>query len=451
MAEGQLYIDIEAEKEVLSACLNLPEAACEAACLLRAEDFGRASHRQVFAAIASLEAERKDVDAVTVADRMSQQGTLERAGGRPMLAELASCSFALLAWRRAAEIMERHSMRRRLERAAAQIAGIAAEGADDANELAAAAEGALAEATKALAEPTSPDVSDLANQAMAEAMAAREGSAVAVKTGFDDLDRLTGGLRPGDLVVLAARPGVGKTALALNMALRAAKAGTHVAFYSLEMSGVQLMQRLIAIEAQVPLCSLRAGMLLQADWQAVAQAASIIGGLPLSIDDAGGLTPARLRAKARRAMRDAEHGRGLVVVDYLQLMAPSRSRREATRAIEVAEFSRSLKELAKEIGQPVVALSQLSRAIESRGGPKRPMLSDLRESGAIEQAADMVAFLDRSMDESEAAHENRPDLGVALVILAKHRNGPTGDVALAFNAPHNRFTSFYAGREGEQA
>lgn len=192
-------------------------------------------------------------------------------------------------------------------------------------------------------------------------------------------------------------------------------------------------------------------MLLQADWQAVAQAASIIGGLPLSIDDAGGLTPARLRAKARRAMRDAEHGRGLVVVDYLQLMAPSRSRREATRAIEVAEFSRSLKELAKEIGQPVVALSQLSRAIESRGGAKRPMLSDLRESGAIEQDADMVAFLDRSMDESEAAHENRPDLGVALVILAKHRNGPTGDVALAFNAPHNRFTSFYAGREGEQA
>ena len=173
MAEGQLYIDIEAEKEVLSACLNLPEAACEAACLLRAEDFGRASHRQVFAAIASLEAERKDVDAVTVADRMSQQGTLERAGGRPMLAELASCSFALLAWRRAAEIMERHSMRRRLERAAAQIAGIAAEGADDANELAAAAEGALAEATKALAEPTSPDVSDLANQARAEAMEQR--------------------------------------------------------------------------------------------------------------------------------------------------------------------------------------------------------------------------------------------------------------------------------------
>ena len=212
-----------------------------------------------------------------------------------------------------------------------------------------------------------------------------------------------------------------------------------MAFLSLEMSASQLVQRVLASEARVSLSKLRAGQVQDADWAAIIEASSNLSKLKIEFDDTPALSILELRAKARRELRDAE--KGLIIVDYLQLMQPPQARRDGNRAVEVAEISRGLKVLAKEMDMPVIALSQLSRAVEMRG-KKRPMLSDLRESGAIEQDADIVMFIDRSMDEMEAESEDRPDLGTAELIVAKHRNGPTRDITLAFNAEYTRFMDF---------
>ena len=212
-----------------------------------------------------------------------------------------------------------------------------------------------------------------------------------------------------------------------------------MAFLSLEMSASQLVQRILCAEARVSLANVRAGKVHDADWAAIVQASSELSNLNIYIDDTPALSILELRAKARRELRDAE--KGLIVVDYLQLMQPPKARADGNRAVEVGEISRGLKVLAKEMDMPVIALSQLSRAVEMRG-KKRPMLSDLRESGSIEQDADIVAFIDRSMDEAEAESEDRPDLGTAQLIVAKHRNGPTRDIPLAFNAEYTRFMDF---------
>ena len=270
-------------------------------------------------------------------------------------------------------------------------------------------------------------------------MAAQENKISGVASGFKDVDDLFHGFRGGDLVILAARPGVGKTAFALNLCTSAAKLGATVAFLSLEMSASQLVQRVLASEARVSLSKLRAGQVQDADWAAIIEASSNLSKLKIEFDDTPALSILELRAKARRELRDAE--KGLIIVDYLQLMQPPQARRDGNRAVEVAEISRGLKVLAKEMDMPVIALSQLSRAVEMRG-KKRPMLSDLRESGAIEQDADIVMFIDRSMDEMEAESEDRPDLGTAELIVAKHRNGPTRDITLAFNAEYTRFMDF---------
>lgn len=273
-------------------------------------------------------------------------------------------------------------------------------------------------------------------------------------TGFTDVDKLFWGLRGGDLLILAARPGVGKTSFALNVATNAAKAGAAVALFSLEMGANQLVQRILCAEARVNLGQLRAGNLQEGDWNAIMNAAATLSGLELYIDDTPGLSLLEMRAKARRQLRDKK--KGLIIVDYLQLMQPPSNRRDGNRAVEVAEISRGLKVLAKEMDMPLLALSQLSRAVEMRGS-KRPMLSDLRESGSIEQDADIVMFIDRSMDEMEAETDGRPDWGTAELIVAKHRNGATRDITLSFNPntpssatisthPKYRVTPFYERR-----
>ena len=263
-----------------------------------------------------------------------------------------------------------------------------------------------------------------------------------VPTGFKDADDLFHGFRGGDLVILAARPGVGKTSFALNLAINAAKSGAAVAFFSLEMSGAQLVQRILCAEARVSLSKIRGGFVSEGDWGALAEAMNSLSKLELYIDDSPGLSILEARAKARRELRHASGaGKGLIIVDYLQLMQPPATRKDGNRAVEVGEISRGLKVLAKEMDMPVIALSQLSRAVEMRG-KKRPMLSDLRESGSIEQDADIVMFIDRSMDEMEAESEDRPDLGTAELIVAKHRNGPTKDITLAFNPEYTKFMDF---------
>ena len=271
----------------------------------------------------------------------------------------------------------------------------------------------------------------------------QKNSMAGVPTGFVDVDDLFHGFRGGDLVILAARPGVGKTSFALNLAVNAAKAGTSVAFFSLEMSGGQLTQRILCSEARVNLSNLRAGNIQEGDLNAIVEASGVLSNLDLYIDDSPGLSILEARAKARRELRHVvEPKKGLIIVDYLQLMQPGRARRDGNRAVEVGEISRGLKVLAKEMDMPVIALSQLSRAIEMRGKNKRPMLSDLRESGSIEQDADIVMFIDRSLDEMEAATEGRPELGTAELIVAKHRNGPTRDIRLAYIPSYTSFKNF---------
>ncbi|TLM99322.1 MAG: replicative DNA helicase, partial [Actinobacteria bacterium] len=256
-----------------------------------------------------------------------------------------------------------------------------------------------------------------------------------VPTGFKDLDRLLAGLHPGDLVILAARPSVGKTAFALNMAVNAAKAGAPVAIFSLEMSAEQLVQRVLCAEARINLQDVRTGYLKDTDWHAIHGAMGKLANLDFFVDDTPSISILEVRAKARRQLRNKE--KGLIIVDYLQLMQPQNKRTE-NRQVEIAEISRGLKILAKELGVPVVALSQLSRAVEQRAG-KRPQLSDLRESGAIEQDADIVMFLDRDTNPGGEDEEGRPAKGTAELIVAKHRNGPLGNVPLVF---HERFTKF---------
>ena len=224
--------------------------------------------------------------------------------------------------------------------------------------------------------------------------------------------------------------------------MNAAKSGAAVAFFSLEMSAGQLVQRILCAEARVSLSKIRGGFVSEGDWSAIADAMNSLSHLELYIDDSPGLSILEARAKARRELRHASGaGKGLIIVDYLQLMQPPQTRRDGNRAVEVGEISRGLKILAKEMDMPVIALSQLSRAVEMRG-KKRPMLSDLRESGSLEQDADIVMFIDRSMDEMEAESEDRPDLGTAELIVAKHRNGPTRDITLAFNPEYTKFMDF---------
>ena len=372
--------NIEAEKSVLAACMLNQEAIEEVAPKLVKENFYRIAHQRIYESMMDLYVRHIPIDHISLADNLKAMGQLEAVGGKAYVTE-----------KRVSSAFKRMDV-------------------------------LLTEAFE--------ELTKLAEQK--DAMAG-------IPSGFKDVDDLFHGFRGGDLVILAARPGVGKTSFALNLATNAAKAGATVTFLSLEMSAAQLVQRILCAEARVNLSRLRAGQVQESDWGAIADASNTLSKLDMFIDDTPSLSILELRAKARRELRSAE--KGIIIVDYLQLMSPPQSRKDGNRAVEVGEISRGLKVLAKEMDMPVIALSQLSRAVEMRG-KKRPMLSDLRESGSIEQDADIVMFIDRSMDEIEAESEDRPDLGSAELIVAKHRNGPTRDIPLAFNAEYTRFMDF---------
>lgn len=282
-----------------------------------------------------------------------------------------------------------------------------------------------------------------------ESIHGREGGITGVPSGFSRLDQMTGGWQPSDLIIIAARPSMGKTALTLAMARNAAMNAskpTGVVIFSLEMSAGQLAQRLLTSEARVDAQAARTGRLSDGDWPKLVRAAGRLSDAPIFIDDTPGLTALELRAKCRRLK--AEHGIGLVVVDYLQLMHGSGMGKNSNREQEIAGISRSLKGLAKELNVPVIALSQLSRAVETRGGDKRPQLSDLRESGSIEQDADVVAFIYRAARYGITVDENGNSTeGLAEILVSKQRNGPIGDVTLAWVDQYARFenlTTYYA-------
>ena len=441
---AQLPQDIEAEQSVLAACMLSTEVVEELVLKLRPENFFRPAHRIIFDSIYDLSLRRIPVDPIALADTLKAKGQLEAAGGRAYLAELSDNTFALTNWRRHADIVKRTAILRELVYAAADINALAYDAPDDLNQVVEEAEKTLFNVTEKRVSSTFAKMDTLLTEAFEEItkLAEQKSHMAGVPTGFKDADDLFHGFRGGDLVILAARPGVGKTSFALNLAVNAAKSGAAVAFFSLEMSAGQLVQRILCAEARVSLSKIRGGFVSEGDWSAIADAMNALSRLELYIDDSPGLSILEARAKARRELRHAAGaGKGLIIVDYLQLMQPPAARRDGNRAVEVGEISRGLKVLAKEMDMPVIALSQLSRAVEMRG-KKRPMLSDLRESGSIEQDADIVMFIDRSMDEMEAESDDRPDLGTAELIVAKHRNGPTRDITLAFNPEYTKFMDF---------
>lgn len=442
---AQLPQNIEAEQSVLAACLLNHEVTEEAVMRIKPENFFRPAHRIIFEAIQGLVARRIPVDPISLADTLKAQGQLDAIGGRSYLAELADNTFSLTSWERHVEIVKRQAILRELVYASAQINALAYDAPDDVNEVVEEAERMLLNVTEKRVSSTFRKMDELVNEAYEQItiLASQQDHMVGVPTGFEDVDKLIHGFRGGDLVILAARPGVGKTSFALNLATNAAKAGVAVTFFSLEMGAEQLVQRILCSEARVSLSKLRSGYIAEGDWGALAEASGKLSQLDMYIDDAPGLTILEARAKARRELHGIKEGqKGLIVVDYLQLMQPSPGTKNKSTNDQVGEISRGLKILAKEMNMPVIALSQLSRAVEQRGKDKRPMLSDLRDSGSIEQDADIVMFIDRSMNEIEAESESRPDMGMAKLIVAKHRNGATRDIDLAFNPEFTKFMDF---------
>ena len=434
--------DISAEQSVLAACILSQDAATEIMTKLQPENFFRPAHRIIYESMQNLNTRHIPIDPITLADHLSAENLLEAAGGHAYLTELVDNSFSLTNWPQHTNIVKRNSMLRDLIYAGAHISAVAYDAPDDLDYVVEEAEKTLFKVTEKRVSSDFKKMDSLLTGAMEEltTLSQQQSHMAGVPSGFKDVDDLFCGFRGGDLVILAARPGVGKTSFALNMAVNAAKAGTTVVFLSLEMSASQLTQRILCSEARVNLGNIRSGRMQESDWMSIMEASQTLYTLDLFIDDSPGLSILELRAKARRELRDVENG--LIIVDYLQLMQPPKARRDGNRSVEVAEISRGLKVLAKEMNMPVIALSQLSRAIEQRGGNKRPVLSDLRESGSIEQDADIVMFIDRSMDEIEAESDKRPPLGTAELIVAKHRNGPTRDITLSFAAESTRFGNY---------
>lgn len=433
--------DIDAEKAVLAAMLlgQDTEVVEEALMKLSAKEFYRPAHRKIFEAMEELYNKNAPIDQLSLADRLKTRGDLDAVGGKPYIVELGNNTYALANWAHHADIVKRAAMLRDLIGASVRITALGYDAPDDLDEVVETSEKLLFDVTNKRVATNFKSMESLVVETFNELqeLANTKSRYNGVRTGFKDLDDLFGGLRGGDLVILAARPSVGKTALALNIASRAAQLGTSVAFFSLEMSATQLVQRVLSTETRINSKKMQTGQMSAQDWVTLVNASDTLSKLQLWVDDTPSASILEVRAKARRQLCGVEPQKGLIIVDYLQLMQPQNTRTES-RQVEIAEISRGLKILAKEMDMPIIALSQLSRAVESRQG-KRPILSDLRESGAIEQDADIVMFLDRSLSEKEAEQEDRPALNTADVIVAKHRNGPTGVVSLAFQSEFTRF------------
>ncbi|MBN1193192.1 MAG: replicative DNA helicase [Coriobacteriia bacterium] len=429
--------NVEAEQSLLGSMFLSADAVENCLASVDTEDFYRPPHQKIFSAIKYLYLRGDAVDQITVAARLESTGELDAAGGKPYLLDVTGAVPTAANAEYYAQIVKRTSMLRQLIEAATTIQAYGYENPDDIDEVVERAEKAIFDVTNKRVSTNFEVLEELMKTGFheIEQLYDRKGHVTGVPTGFPDLDKILAGMHKGDLIILAARPSVGKTALALNIAVNAAKSGCTTAVFSLEMSSAQLVQRILCAEARVDSQKLRTGYLADEDWPLLMQAMGRLGSAPLWVDDTPSISILEVRAKARRLFRNVENG--LIIVDYLQLMQPH-GRRSENRQVEIAEISRGLKILAKELDCPVLALSQLSRAVEQRTS-KRPMLSDLRESGAIEQDADVVMFIDRNTDPTAQDESGRPPKGEAEVIVAKHRNGPTNSCRLAFL---DRFTRF---------
>ncbi|NJL93270.1 MAG: replicative DNA helicase [Anaerolineae bacterium] len=427
----------EAEEAVLGAVLINPGVFPEIAAFLTPADFFILRHGWVWEAMTRLSERDELIEYLTVVEELRAQERLRDVGGAAYITYLASNVASSLHAEAYARIVERSALRRRMLEAATDIAKLAREEAADINEVIDQAESALFTVTeRRLKRDTIPihlAVNDYFEKV--EELYHNRDASIGVPTGFTDLDNLLGGLQKSDLLILAARPGVGKTSLMLNIALNAARSRARVAVFSLEMSNDQLIQRLISTETAINSHKLRLAELDSEEWRRFVEASGKLSELPIYLDDTPALSIMQLRTKCRRLYR--ETGLDLVVVDYLQLMtAGESSSRNDNRVQEVSAISRGLKELARELNVPVLAGAQLSRSVEQRTD-KRPQLSDLRESGSLEQDADIVLFIYRDELYNEATE--RPN--EADIIVAKHRNGPTGTVVLFFRKALTQFVN----------
>jgi replicative DNA helicase len=427
--------NIEAEESLLSAILVDNTALLEVVETLSAADFYRTAHQKIYDAITDLFDKAEPIDLVTLNNHLKEKGHLEAVGGSAFLARLVDVVPLAANAQHYARIVHDKAVLRRLIEKANAISKRCFQEQGPTDEIVDFAENAIFEIADQKARQAFYPLSKLidVNIDFLEEKQKNKSLVTGVPTGFGQLDNLTSGLQNSDLIILAARPSMGKTALALNIARNAAvEAGVPVAVFSLEMSKEQLSLRLLCSEARIDSSRLRSGFFSMEDWQRLTDAAGVLSAAPIFIDDSASLTAMEVRAKARRLKMDKNIG--LIVIDYLQLMQ-GRAGAER-RDLEISEISRSLKALAKEINLPVIALSQLNRMLEQRND-RRPRLSDLRESGALEQDADVVAFIYR--DEVYNKEENNPNKGTAEIILAKQRNGPTGDIKLTFLNAYTRF------------
>jgi replicative DNA helicase len=431
---------IEAEQSVLGALLIDKDAVIEVAEFLRADDFYRGHHGTIYAAVLDLYERREPVDLVTVSEVLERNGQLDALGGSAYLTSLINLTPTAVNAVHYGRIVERKAVLRNLIAAAGRIAGIGYEETADVSAAVDRAEQELFAVSQKRIEAGFSPLKALLHSAYdrLDYLHQHKGEISGVKTGFKDLDTLTTGLQRSDLIVLAARPSIGKTSLALNIAEHAAvREGRTVGIFSLEMSKEQLVLRLLSSVANIDSQRLRTGFLEEMDFTRLAPAMNNLAEAPIYIDDTPNISTMELRTKARRLQ--AEAGLDMLVVDYLQLMQSTIQSRDANRVQEVSEITRGLKSLARELQVPVVALSQLSRQAEMRES-KEPRLSDLRESGSIEQDADLVIFLWR--EKERGTEEADADGEVVKLRLAKHRNGPTGELALWFKKRQTRFVSY---------
>ncbi len=437
--------NLEAEQSVLGGILLDNLALNTVLELLETSDFYSEAHRKIFSSIIELSNRNEPCDLITLSNILKDQKRIEQVGGTAYLASLVDNVPSAVNIAYYAKIIKEKSILRRLIGTATEILNKSYDAGMDIDSVLDEAEHAIFEISENKIRPSFYPIRDIIKDSFKtiERLYAKKELVTGVATGFDKIDDITSGLQRSDLIIIAGRPSMGKTAFALNIAQYAAlEMGVPVAIFSLEMAKEQLATRMLAAEARVDSQRLRKGFLGETDWPKLTTAAGRLSEAPIYIDDTPAITAIEMKAKSRRLK--AENGLGLIILDYLQLMRGSSSYRDS-REQEISEISRSLKALAKELSVPVIALSQLNRKVEDRTS-RRPQMADLRESGAIEQDADLIAFIYR--DEVYNRSDDNPEKGIAEIIIGKQRNGPTGMVKLAFQEKYTRFENLARAEEG---
>jgi replicative DNA helicase len=429
--------NVEAEQAILAGILINNDAMNQVVDVLSAEDFYKEAHTHLYAGMIELYNNNEPIDLITLSQRLKEKGLLEKAGGVDYLASLVDAVSTSAGIMFHADIVRDLSVRRRLINQCSIISDSCFQDWELTDELLDRAEQSIFDIAESKIGDSFASLEDVVKQSFKklENVSELDGFVTGVPTGFDDFDRLTAGLQPSDLIIVAGRPSMGKTALALNIGYNAAsRTRKGVAVFSLEMSKLQLGMRLLGFDAQIDATRLRTGALREKDWSRLTEAANRLAELPVFVDDTSWLSVLEMKAKCRRLIKKTPLC--LVIIDYLQLIQGRRT--AESRQMEVSEISRSLKALAKDLNVPVLTLSQLNRKVEDRPN-KKPQLADLRESGAIEQDADVIAFIYRDELYHPTTEENQ---NVAEIILAKQRNGPTGFFKLTFQKEFTRFRNF---------